>query len=208
MKLWKVAYVTGAVATASLIAHSVRNGHTAEFDKKITRAIQTRKSTRFGKLMWLASWAGFPPQSRIIPLALPALFTLFGRRRAARFQLAGWGTSLISGTVKTLMQRPRPTDDEFTVHKANIGGTSFPSGHVINYVGVYGTLAAILVSNIRSSILRRLVVSLISVKLTLVGPSRIYLGHHWFTDVLTSYLLGSSYVIVLSSLYRRALRKD
>ena len=52
-----------------------------------------------------------------------------------------------------------------------------------------------------------LIVVFVSGKIALVGPSRIYLGHHWFTDVLASYLLGSSYVVALSSLYKRALGK-
>ena len=37
----------------------------------------------------------------------------------------------------------------------------------------------------------------------LVGPSRIQQGHHWFTDVTASYLLGTSYVVALAALYRR-----
>jgi membrane-associated phospholipid phosphatase len=39
--------------------------------------------------------------------------------------------------------------------------------------------------------------------IALVGPSRIHQGHHWFTDVTASYLLGTSYVIGLAALYRR-----
>src|SRR4051794_39695396 len=89
-----------------------------------------------------------------------------------------------------------------------IPSPSFPSGHVINYVGIYGTLAVIMANNVPFAPLRRLIVGAIGGKIALVGPSRIYLGHHWFTDVLTSYLLGSSYVIVLSSLYRRGRRKN
>jgi undecaprenyl-diphosphatase len=109
--------------------------------------------------------------------------------------------------VKTFMQRPRPAGDEFVIHAARIGGTSFPSGHVINYTGVYGTMAVILSQRLRFAPLRRLIVGFLGLKIVLVGPSRIYLGHHWFTDVLTSYLLGSSYVIVLTSFYKRAVRR-
>jgi membrane-associated phospholipid phosphatase len=56
---------------------------------------------------------------------------------------------------------------------------------------------------IRSTLLRRIVVGYVVAKIALVGPSRIYLGHHWFTDVVTSYLLGSSYLIGLTALYRK-----
>jgi undecaprenyl-diphosphatase len=207
MKLWKVVYVVGAVTAAAVTARYVRHGHTAEFDRRITIAIQRRKGKPFARLMWLASWAGFPPQSRTLPFVFPALFALAGLRREAAFQLAGWGTSAVSFAVKSVMNRPRPFGDEFTIHKARIGGTSFPSGHVINYIGIYGTLGVILTSRLKSAALRKLVAGFIGAKIALVGPSRIYLGHHWFTDVLTSYLLGSSYVVVLSSLYKRALRK-
>jgi undecaprenyl-diphosphatase len=207
MRAWKIVYIAGAVTAAGVLARSVRHGHSAELDRTITLAIQRRKGELFRRLMWLASWAGFPPQSRTLPFVFPSLFALAGLPRDAAFQIAGWGTSAISFAVKTFMQRPRPAGDEFTIHKANIGGTSFPSGHVINYIGIYGTLAVILSNRIRSAMLRKIAVGFIGVKIALVGPSRIYLGHHWFTDVLASYLLGSSYVVVLSSLYHRATGK-
>ena len=159
MKLWKVVYVAGAVTAAGVIARSVRYGHSADIDRTVTLAIQRRKGKRFARLMWLASWAGFPPQSRTLPFVYPALFALAGLPREAIFQLAGWGTSGISFAVKSVMRRPRPFGDEFTIYKANIGGTSFPSGHVINYIGVYGTLAVILSHRLKSTVLRRLVVA-------------------------------------------------
>ena len=204
MKRWQVVYVASALTASAFIARSVRDGKTSNLDRAVTRAMQTRKGPRFAKLMWGISWAGFPPQSRTIPLVLPAVWAICGKRSEAFFQLAGWGTSAISGTIKQLMRRPRPSAEEFSVRTANIGGTSFPSGHVINYIGVYGTAAVLLAHNISSRPLRKLVCGLIGIKLALVGPSRVYLGHHWFTDVLMSYLLGSSYVIILSSLYKRA----
>ena len=44
--------------------------------------------------------------------------------------------------------------------------------------------------------------------LGLVGPSRIYEGHHWPTDVAASYLLGMAYVIELTALYRRVTARE
>jgi undecaprenyl-diphosphatase len=153
--------------------------------------------------MHAVSWAGFPPQSRTLPLLYPTLTAIFGDRLDAMFQLAGWGTSAISGTLKMVMKRPRPVGERFRITKARIGGTSFPSGHVINYTGIYGMIAYLAGQRITSAPLRRAVIGFCTAKIALVGPSRIYLGHHWFTDVVASYLLGSSYLIFLTALYRR-----
>ena len=207
VKMLKILYVIAAVTTSGVIAWNVRKGRTADLDLAITTAIQRRKHPVFARLMWLASWAGFPPQSRTLPFIWPVLWMVAGRPVAALFQLAGWGTSAISFLVKFTMRRPRPHIDNCIVIPARIGGTSFPSGHVINYTGVYGTMAMLVANSTLPRPIRQVLIAAVAVKIALVGPSRIYLGHHWFTDVVTSYLLGSSYVIVLTAVYRRIARR-
>ena len=56
---------------------------------------------------------------------------------------------------------------------------------------------------LRPRALRGAIVGGLVMLLALVGPSRIHQGHHWPTDVAASYLLGTSYLIVLIGLYRR-----
>jgi undecaprenyl-diphosphatase len=130
---------------------------------------------------------------------------------AARLRLeavtlaAGWGTALLSTALKGVMRRARPLADErLRVVVAPLGGSSFPSGHVLTYVGVYGTGASLADSLIRPRRVRRLVVAGLLGLVALVGPSRIQQGHHWPTDVAASYLLGTAYVTGLLALYRRA----
>jgi undecaprenyl-diphosphatase len=74
---------------------------------------------------------------------------------------------------------------------------------VLIYTGVYGFLAFLLETLVRSNRIRRALVGGLVGILALVGPSRIYLGHHWFTDVLASYLLGTSWLLALMAAYRR-----
>lgn len=116
-----------------------------------------------------------------------------------------WGTSGVSFVVKRVMRRarPGPATPQIRVIVARIGGTSFPSGHVLNYMGVYGFLAFLAHTWLRPSAVRHFIVGAATLLIGLVGPSRIYLGHHWFTDVIASYLLGTAYLIGLSGLYRR-----
>src|SRR5699024_10509096 len=148
---------------------------------------------------------GFPPQSRLIPPALAATLFAVGYRLEGMFQLLAWASGGISFTFKRIMQRQRPNTDfpDIRIAVARIGGTSFPSGHVLNYIGVYGFLTYLAHTWISPAAIRRTVVGLLGSLLALVGPSRVYLGHHWFTDVTASYLLGFTWLIGLTSLYRR-----
>ncbi len=197
------AFIAAALAAFGGLVVLVHGNRTDGVDATVTMRIQRRQAPWFARLMRIVSWPGFPPESRILPLAIPAILGLLGYRVEALFQLLAWGTSAISGTVKQIMRRPRPNHPEITVAIARIGGTSFPSGHVINYIGVYGFLAFLANRSIRPAALRRATVGALSTLIALVGPSRIYLGHHWFSDVLASYLLGSSYLLFLTGLYRR-----
>lgn len=183
----------------------VRRNLTAAPDAAITLKVQRNTHPDIDRLMRIASWPGFPPQSRLLPPSLSALLWFLGFRLEALFQFAAWGTGGISFAVKRVMRRSRPGPDwpRIRVVVANIGGSSFPSGHVLNYMGVYGFLSYLIFTWVRPTAIRRMLLGLLGGLLALVGPSRIYLGHHWFTDVLASYLLGTAYLIAITSLYRK-----
>jgi undecaprenyl-diphosphatase len=182
----------------------VRRNRSAAFDVAVTMRMQSRTQPWLARLMTAVSWAGFPPQSRILPPLLAWLLWMAGFRLEAKFQLATWGTALLSGGFKLFMRRARPSQPEVRVVLANLGGSSFPSGHVLNYVGVFGFLTYLLHTMVRPARVRRPLVAFFTALVALVGPSRIYQGHHWPTDVLASYLLGLSYLVGITALYRRA----
>lgn len=183
----------------------VRKRASTATDAAITLKLQKRNHPYFDRLMHLVSWPGFPPQSRIIPPSISAALWLLGFRLEAVFQMLAWGTGGLSFAIKRVMRRDRPGPDspQIRVAVANIGGSSFPSGHVLNYMGVYGFLTYLTFTWIRPATIRRTIVGLATTLLMMVGPSRVYLGHHWFTDVMASYCLGTAYLIGLSGLYRR-----
>lgn len=197
------AVVTLALGAFVLLYRGVRRGAWAERDLAATVAVQRLRAPWFRQFMRIVSWPGFPPQSRIIPWLLSALWLIRGRRREAVFQLLGWGTGFVSFLIKHRVKRPRPNHPSVVVTLARIGGTSFPSGHVINYVGIYGTFAYLTLREGPGGWPRRLILLVISTLLSFVGLSRMYLGHHWLTDVTASYLLGSSYLWALTSAYER-----
>ncbi|MGV1005911.1 MAG: phosphatase PAP2 family protein [Candidatus Nanopelagicales bacterium] len=67
---------------------------------------------------------------------------------------------------------------------------SFPSGHTLNATALIGMAACLFVLAIQR---RRAQVGVICAAIAFVvamGLSRVYLGHHWLTDVIAAWLLG------------------
>ena len=180
---------------------AVRSNRTAAFDLAVTLKLQERRTPAVDELLRVVSWPGFPPQSRVIPPAIIAAWWLAGRRRAAAFQAMAWGGAALSTGIKAAIRRPRPMPPQVQVVVAPLGGTSFPSGHVLTYVGFYGFLGFLLGDNLADGATRRASIVGTTALVALVGPSRIGQGHHWATDVVASYLLGLAYLLVLIQLY-------
>jgi len=198
-----MAFVALALSAFALLLTLVRRDRTHAVDLRVTRRIQRVDDPWFDRLMHAVSWPGFPPQSRVIPLLLSLAWLLLGFPIEAAFQLLAWGSGGISNLVKRAMRRPRPLPADVRVVLAKLGGSSFPSGHVLIYTGVYGFLAFLVDTLVRPQRARRAAISFLVGLVALVGPSRIYLGHHWLTDVAASYLLGVSYLLGLMAAYRR-----
>jgi undecaprenyl-diphosphatase len=192
------------IAGFGAIFAAVKAKRTEAVDLAITMRWQRVHHPLLARAMTLVSWPGFPPQSRVIPPVLMATEVALGMPVEAGFQLLAWFTGAISEGLKTLMRRERPVaGTDLRVVAAPLGGTSFPSGHVITYVGTYGWLAYVVHSRLRPRWPRRIVVACLCGLIAAVGPSRIYQGHHWPTDVAASYLLGTSYLTVLVAIHRR-----
>ena len=99
--------------------------------------------------------------------------------------------------MKVFFQRPRPQLPWASV----LPDYSFPSGHTMNSVAFYVALAVI-VWSIRG---RRagLIATAVAIGLAvLVGISRIYLGYHYFTDVIGGFLAGISWVLICVAAFR------
>lgn len=195
--------VAVALSWFAVVLAYVKLNRSQRFDLRITRSLQRLKGGPLPVILRAVSWPGFPPQSRIIPIAISFLWLALGFPLEAAFQFVAWGAGFLSTVIKSILRRPRPTADQVRVAPARLGDTSFPSGHVLIYTSVYGFLAFLIETLVRSTTWRRIGIWVLTTLVTLVGPSRIYLGHHWFTDVVASYLLGMSMLLANAAVYRR-----
>ena len=96
--------------------------------------------------------------------------------------------------MKHLFLRERP---DAAFHLVAQGGYSFPSGHSVTSVVVYGLLFFLIRKYCRNPKLRTFLSGICLALALLVGPSRIYVGVHWPTDVLAGWCIGGG-VLLLS----------
>lgn len=184
---------------------TVRAKPRLERDVVFTLRLQRVKHPLATRAMSTVSWFGFRPQSLALPATAVGGVWIAGFRREAYFLGAAWAASLLSWTTKRFVQRPRPFGEGILVARAHLRDSSFPSGHTLHYTVFWGFFSYLCFTEFRDRWKRWLPVSAIGSLIGLVGPSRIYLGHHWLTDVLASYSLGIGYLATLIGLHRRAL---
>jgi len=143
-------------------------------------------------------------------LVVPTALVLWKRhlRLEAMMTLGiSWTSALVRMVIKEVVDRPRPSP--LLVHTTKRSRkTSFPSGHVASSLGFWGWLFALGMLVMKEN--RRWQKGLLSLPLlfvVLVGPSRIYLGDHWLTDVVGGYLFGGGWLSLSLWLYLRLREK-
>ena len=171
-------------------------------DLQITKAIQSINFPLFAPFMNILSWAGFGPQVMVITAIVILLIYGLGLHWEAVMALvAAIFSTAINLLVKDLVQRPRPTAAVVSVIDT-LKSYSFPSGHVMYYLGFLGFIGFLVFSLLKPSLKRTLLLVLIGIPVVLIGISRIYLGQHWASDVLGSYLLGTLTLVATIQFYR------
>jgi membrane-associated phospholipid phosphatase len=109
---------------------------------------------------------------------------------------------LAQGLLKEAVERPRPSPDLVRVveHPA---GFSFPSGHVVTALAVFGLFFLVLPLVMRQRLPRLLLQAFCLFVVLGMGPASVYTGAHWPSDVLGSYIMGVLYLALAMRCYRR-----
>jgi len=109
---------------------------------------------------------------------------------------------LAQSGLKDLVERPRPSPELVLVteHPTTF---SFPSGHVVTAVAIFGLIALLLPMVVRPALPRLLLQGFCLFVVLGMGPASVYTGAHWPSDVLGSYVLSVLYLALALRYYRR-----
>ncbi|OHA59393.1 MAG: hypothetical protein A2589_00800 [Candidatus Vogelbacteria bacterium RIFOXYD1_FULL_46_19] len=102
--------------------------------------------------------------------------------------------------LKLFMARSRPLVPEALV---SAGGFAWPSGHALVGTVLYGLIVWLIISSRpRSGRVKRVILLAGGLVIFLVGLSRVYLGVHWFSDVVAGWILGALILILFNWLVK------
>lgn len=176
---------------ALLTVVELRWGPVHRLDLRTDRSLHRTAIDHPGQTRWWR-WVSdvlSPTVLRVLALAAVVLLWLRGRRRTAVFvAVAVVGAAVFESATKVIVGRGRPV---FTDPVAHAAGASFPSGHAMTSLTVFG-LVVILARH-----RRREAVAVAVLVVAAVGFSRLALGVHYLSDVLGGWLLGTAWLLAV-----------
>ena len=109
----------------------------------------------------------------------------------------------VNQVVKFIIRRNRPNINRIV----SASGFSFPSGHSMVSFAYYGYLIYLVNKYVKDKNKRITYTILLSLLIFFIGFSRIYLGVHYFTDVIGGYLFALIYLLIYVNIINGYLDK-
>ena len=135
-------------------------------------------------------------------VALCAVLLILPSRRTYGIpvSLAAAAGLIIYKPMKHFFLRARP---DAALHLVEQGGFSFPSGHSVTSVIVFGLLFYLIRRHCKDERLRNCLCALCLFLAAAIGLTRIYVGVHWPTDVLTGWCIGGMVLTIIIYIMER-----
>jgi membrane-associated phospholipid phosphatase len=172
-----------------------------DLDRSVTDGLNRWASGSETIVAILQQISSFGGRGTLIPLVTLVVVVLLIRRRprpALYLVVTGAGALIMDPSLKALIGRLRPVVE---VPVASAPGNSFPSGHALGAMVVYGMIVLVFLPAMRRR-WRPWFIGLAAVIVTAVGFTRVALGVHFLSDVIGGFLLGLAWISVTAYAFR------
>lgn len=195
--------VTALVAGAAEVYEWVResSGATGVDQSILDQMLLLRSPEAERAITWFTNLGGTIGMT-ILAIVAVILLSWSSRSWRALILVASAAAGSLTMTIvgKRLIGRERPSlEDAVPPYEHS---ASFPSGHTLNATAILTVVAYLVFIEFTKSWQRILAIALCGFFVIAMGTSRIYLGHHWFSDVLAAFLLGLAWAAVVILAHR------
>ncbi|WP_341529038.1 phosphatase PAP2 family protein [Nostoc sp. UHCC 0302] len=193
--------VSGAVGTLVVVTALL---HRYGVDQGILLAIQKLHTPLFDRIMLGVTSLADPLTLLVICLGLEINWEYYNHHwEATTLSLATAGAIGLNYLLKVIFGRARPA---LWNHIIDVGQHSFPSGHAMVSIVIYGFIAYILTQQFPQW--KKQISALTVILIIAVGFSRLYLGVHWPTDILAGYAIGLVWLIFCIFILKAVQKSD
>ena len=180
------------VVYAAIAADVVEGGRLSSLDDDLSRWVASSMPAvaewMARVLSWIGGWVGV---TLIVALVVAWLVRRGEGGLGVLLIVVALGGQLLNSVTKSGYDRPRPTAGSPVELPSS---TSFPSGHAMSGIVVFGLLGLLLARELPARNGRLAAIAAGFVFGALIGASRVVLNVHFFTDVLGGAALGLAWL--------------
>jgi len=186
---WRFTMAAGIVFLLDLIGVVYQQSWLAAFDRTIISWVRQPLPHGLTQTIITITKSGNPQPVTWITLLIIAGLVIARRYRGALF--LGWNVVFWAGIgnsiIKHVVRRDRPTVDRLVAASSY----SFPSGHSITAMLLWGTVIVLIGWSLRRHTgWRWLLIGVLSLWIVIIGLSRVYVGVHYPSDVVAGWSAG------------------
>ncbi len=188
--IWLLGYLF-ILAIVAWLCREVWEKEVLSLDRSLLLWIHQFANSQLDGVMLFVTALGDP--GIVITVFISTIAWLGMKRRyidVIRFTIACTGGLLINQVMKLFFAKPRP---ELWARLISEHSFSFPSGHAVGSMVVYGFIAYILAREL--PIYQKSIYVVASILIIAIGFSRLYLGVHYPTDIIAGYGVGILWLI-------------
>jgi undecaprenyl-diphosphatase len=185
-----------------------KNPALLRWDQSMTKTFQTTEKSIPSPVVEYVIFGFFVGREIIVILGTVLAIYFFHKRYWREFMMVLWGPGLgglLWFALSRYFDRPRPPTQ---LDVLAITVPSFPSGHVMSAVLLYGLLAYLLIPKMPSRFWKWFVAILALFVIVWVGLSRLLIGGHYLSDVIAGYAVGIGWAGLVYTLAERFFPRE
>jgi undecaprenyl-diphosphatase len=198
-----VPIILGAFLLLALLAAIAHGAILLTWDEPIQRWIEAHRTDALDTFfLYMSRFGG----TQVVVAGLAILLVLVWRTCRPLLLLllvATLARPLIEWSLKALVDRDRPDMDRLV----DGTGPSFPSGHPMAAMALWGLVPPVVALLTDRRVWWWIATVISGTLIIIIAASRVYLGVHWFTDVVAALLFGSLFLLVVEWLFHIGHRR-